>query len=325
MGARRFFDCEPPARRALRALPIRVRSLGRVMVGRPLPWAPFGECRSACRGLPALPFLRLPERERLRYAAPHGLACSPKAASHNSTMDGRGQLVLHLHQLRPARQESTVPIRYRQRCARRREVQSREIRLALPPVSADGGSSACDRCLPTWNANDRQELEEVRCRTTSRGVATRFFRSPPAGSSRTRRKSELHSHESGSERVVRASRRLDVGLSVKQSPAAELVGRAVWSLRAAACTPFHSRFTHGSHGSASPNKDGAHGVIALPNSSFMPCAVDFVQRRCVSQRGCIAEFFAKICGAHDAAHHFALRVLVCRRQTSGHVSSNSTY
>ena len=34
------------------------------------------------------------------------------------------------------------------------------------------------------------------------------------------------------------------------------------------------------------------------------CALDFIQRSRVFQRGDVAQFFAKIYGAHDAAHHF---------------------
>ena len=35
-------------------------------------------------------------------------------------------------------------------------------------------------------------------------------------------------------------------------------------------------------------------------------AFDFIQRRRVFQRGCVAEFFAEIGSAHDAAHHFCV-------------------
>jgi len=86
--------------------------------------------KAVCTGLPALPFaVARAGASSLRCA--HGFARSYKVAAHRSAVGSRGELVLHLHQLRPARQESTVPIRYRQRCACRREVQPREIRLAL--------------------------------------------------------------------------------------------------------------------------------------------------------------------------------------------------
>jgi hypothetical protein len=74
----------------------------------------------------------------------HGFACPRKAASHNSTMGGRRQLVFHHDQLCASRQKPIVPCRHWQRRARRDEIQPREIRLALPAVPADAGSSACD-------------------------------------------------------------------------------------------------------------------------------------------------------------------------------------
>ena len=56
------------------------------------------------------------------------------------------------------------------------------------------------------------------------------------------------------------------------------------------------------------------GVRALPKTALsgviaLPCrALDLIQRGRVFQRGCVAEFFAEISGAHDRAHHFAFRV-----------------
>jgi hypothetical protein len=59
---------------------------------------------------------------------------------------------------------------------------------------------------------------------------------------------------------------------------------------------------------------GAHGVIALLGTALSgvialpPGVFDLFQRRRVFQSGCVAEFFAEIRGAHDAAHDFAFRV-----------------
>ena len=52
-------------------------------------------------------------------------------------------------------------------------------------------------------------------------------------------------------------------------------------------------------------KIGAHGVT---RPTYVPtrCALDFVQRRRVFQGRCIAEFFAEIRGANDAAHDFCV-------------------
>jgi len=57
-------------------------------------------------------------------------------------------------------------------------------------------------------------------------------------------KNQLYPDESGSQRIVRASGGLDVGLSSKRPSATKMVARVVL------CTPFPE--THGSHGSASP-------------------------------------------------------------------------
>ena len=107
----------------------------------------------------------------------HGLACSPKAASHNSTMDGRGQLVLH-HYLTASRvAHQSVPIRYRQRFARRREVQH-EIFVWHCRLAANGRSAACDHCrfCVHRECGRSQELDEGRSRKTSRG-GNAIFRS----------------------------------------------------------------------------------------------------------------------------------------------------
>src|SRR5262245_47523203 len=40
----------------------------------------------------------------------------------------------------------------------------------------------------------------------------------------------------------------------------------------------------------------------LPTSYVL----DYIQRRRVFQGGCVAEFFAEICGAYNAAHHFCV-------------------
>jgi hypothetical protein len=104
-------------------------------------------------------------------------------------MGSRGQLVLYHHQLSAAGQKPTVPRRHWRCRASRHEIQPRAIRLALPFVPAYARSSARHYCVPapTGHANDRQELEEVRCRKIRRGLATRFFRSPPTRPSRTGR------------------------------------------------------------------------------------------------------------------------------------------
>ena len=148
-------------------------------------------------------------------------------------MGSRRQPVLYYDQLRAAGLKPIVPRRLWRCRARRHEIQSREIHLALPPVSAHAGPSARNHRVPTraGNGNDRQELEEVRRWKTWRGLATRFFRSSLARSSRTGRENQLHPDESGSQSIVPASRGLDVGISSKRPTAADLVGRAV------PCTP----------------------------------------------------------------------------------------
>ena len=117
---------------------------------------------------------------RLRSA--HGFARPQKIASHDSAVGGRGQLVLYHHQLRAAGQKPTLPRRNWRCRARPHEVQPRAVRLALPPLPAYAGSSARHYCIPAraGNANDRQELEEVRRGKSWRGLATRFFRAPLA-------------------------------------------------------------------------------------------------------------------------------------------------
>ena len=127
---------------------------------------------------------------------------------------------------------------YRWRCcARRDEIQSPEIRLALSVVPADAGSSARDYCVPvrTGNGNSGEELEKVRRWNAGRELATRFFRPPLARPSRTQREDQLHPHESGSQRIVPASGGLDVGLSSERPTASPLVGRAV------PCAPYLTR------------------------------------------------------------------------------------
>ena len=122
-----------------------------------LPDSPAG------RGLPALPFC-VCRRVSVSVRSMRGCANPRKAASYDSTMGGRGQLVLYHHQLRAAGQKPTLPRRNWRCRARRHEVQPRALRLALPPLPAYAGSSARHYCIPAraGNANDRQELEEVR-------------------------------------------------------------------------------------------------------------------------------------------------------------------
>ena len=72
-----------------------------------------------------------------------------KAASHNSTMGGRGELVLYNDQLRAAGQKPIVSCGHWRCRARDDELQPREIRLALPPVPAYAESSARNHGIPT--------------------------------------------------------------------------------------------------------------------------------------------------------------------------------
>jgi hypothetical protein len=112
----------------------------------------------------------------------HGFARPQKVTSLDSAVGGRGKLFFYHHQLRAAGQKPTLPRRNWRCRARRHEIQPRAIRLALPSLSAYAGSSARHYCVParTGNANDRQELEEVRRGKTWSGLATRFFRAPLA-------------------------------------------------------------------------------------------------------------------------------------------------
>ena len=128
----------------------------------------------------------------------HGFARPQKTASRNSTIGGRWQLVFHHDQLFASRQKPTVPRRHWRCGAGRCEIQPREIRLALSAVPAYARSSARDHCVSAraGNANDGEELEKIHRRRAWRGVATRFFRSPFARSSRTGRENQLHPNES---------------------------------------------------------------------------------------------------------------------------------
>src|SRR6266566_7658582 len=209
-------------------------------------------------------------------------------------MGSRRQLVLYHDQLRAAGQKPTVPDARRARsdapyrwrcCARCHEIQSREIHLALPPVPAYAGSSACDHRVSarTRHGNVRQELEKVRRWKTWRGLATRFLRPQVARSSRAARENQLHPDESGSQRIVRAPTGLVVGLSSKRPPAAALVGRAVLcaprrksrrtarthstSLRAGCDAPYQT-FAHRYAGfrSVGARRAARTGVRALPSA-----------------------------------------------------------
>ena len=115
-----------------------------------------------------------------------GFALPQKVTSHDSGADGRGKLILYHHQLRAAGQKLTLPRRNWRCPARRHEIQPEAIELALPLMRAYARSSAGDYCVSarTGNANDREELEEVRRRNHGGGLATRFFRSPLARPSR---------------------------------------------------------------------------------------------------------------------------------------------
>ena len=193
---------------------------------------------TACRGLPALPFRHLHDAWLVitlrAWICPSAKNCLtqfhngwPKAVGFSS------RLTVCLRGKKP-----TVPRRHWRCGASRREIQPREIRLALPAVPAHARSSACNHCVSarTGNGNDAKELEEVHRRKAWRGMATRFFRSSLARSSRTGRENQLHPNESGSQRIVRASGGLDMGLLLERS-AAVLVGRAVL------CTPSRLQFT----------------------------------------------------------------------------------
>jgi hypothetical protein len=64
-------------------------------------------------------------------------------------MGSRRQPVLYYDQLRAAGQKPIVPRRHWRCRARRHEIQSREIHLALPPVSAYAGPSARNHRVPS--------------------------------------------------------------------------------------------------------------------------------------------------------------------------------
>ena len=188
-------------------------------------------------------------------------------------------MVLYHDQLRAAGQKPTVsdarrarsdaPYRWRRR-ARCDEVQPREIPLALPPLPAYAGSSPRDHCVParTGNCNNHQELEKVRRRKTWRGLATRFLRPQVARSSRTRRENQLHPNESGSQRIVPASRGLVVGISSKRPRAAELVGRG--------SPPLHAK--------GGPRKSARTGVRALPKTTALTGVIALPKRLTVWPR-----------------------------------------
>jgi hypothetical protein len=175
----------------------KLNSKSQCLVGRVTSCVRVIGSEAACRGLPALPFhvyTMLGWLLRCR----HGFARPQKTVSRNSTMGGRWQLVFHHDQLCASRQKPTVPRRHWRCGAGRCEIQPREIRLALPAVPAYARSSACDHCVSarTGNGNDGEELEKIHRRRGWCGVATRFFRSPIARSSRTGRENQLHPTES---------------------------------------------------------------------------------------------------------------------------------
>jgi hypothetical protein len=123
--------------------------------------------------------------------------------------------------------------------------------MALPPPPADARSSARDYCVSarTWSENDCQEPEEVHRWKSWRALATRFFRSPLTRPSRTGRENQLYSDESCSQRVVRASAGLGLGLSSERPAVTELVGRAVL------CAAI--RLKDGAHRVTRPNRSPA--------------------------------------------------------------------
>src|SRR5437879_9932113 len=125
----------------------------------------------------ALPTIVLcPHAKKLLRSA-RGVANSEEAASCDSTMGGRGQLVLYHSQLRAPGQKPVVPCRHRRGCARCYEIQPRATHLALSIMSAYACLSACHYRIParTGNANHHHELEEVHRRKMWRGLATRFL------------------------------------------------------------------------------------------------------------------------------------------------------
>src|SRR5947207_13475189 len=101
----------------------------------------------------------------LFLSSAHELARPQKAAACNSAMGGRGQLVLHHHQMRAAGKESIMPRRHWRGGARSHEVQPREVCLALSSLPAHAGSFARGPRFPAraGNGNGDQELEKV-CR-----------------------------------------------------------------------------------------------------------------------------------------------------------------
>jgi hypothetical protein len=221
---------------------------------------PDGVQASARKRRTARPTFGLCRRASISLRSAHGFAHPRKAASRNSAMGSRRQLILYHDQLRAAGQKPTVPgarralaaaselhdapYRWRRR-AGRHEIQSREIHLALPPVSAYAGSSPRDHCVPTraGNGNNRQELEKVRSWKIWRVLATRFLRPLVARSSRTRGENQLHPDESSSQRPCASEPRIGCGYIVPTT-ARRRLGRAGSPLAACRCKAKARRPRH---------------------------------------------------------------------------------
>src|SRR5207248_9712809 len=142
-------------------------------------------------------------------------------------MGGRGQLVLHHHQMRAAGKESIMPRRHWRGGACSHEVRPPEVCLTLSSLPAHAGSSARGPRFPARAGYEsrRFKLEKIRRDETRCEMAAGLFRSSVAQRSGTAREDELHPDESSSQRLVPASGGLVVGISSKRPPTADLVGR----------------------------------------------------------------------------------------------------
>ena len=137
-----------------RVTPVRARMVRMIRRAEDCPPYPFAFA-AVRRVLATLRAMDLPVRKKLPHTIPQWVA------------DGSWFFITI--NCVPTGQKPTVPRRHWQCRARGREIQPREMRLALPAVPAYAGSSACDYCVPArpGNGNDGQELEEVRRRKTS--------------------------------------------------------------------------------------------------------------------------------------------------------------
>jgi hypothetical protein len=118
-------------------------------------------------------------------------------------------------------EKPTVPSRHRRRRARCDGAQPPQTCLALPPLPAHARPLARHHVVSARAGNEDHdfELEEIYRLETPREMAARFFRPSPAQPSRIAGKDQLHPDESNPQRIVRASGRLDLGLSARRSVA----------------------------------------------------------------------------------------------------------